>query len=183
MPEITIDNVKSAFAHSQCLHGHKQVQQAMDRMATEITEKLSESNPLVLCVMTGGIVPAGHLLTRLSFPLQLDYIHATRYRGETRGGTISWKVKPSFALKDRTLLVIDDIFDEGLTLQEIVNYCEQQGAERVFTAVLVNKIHDRKVDLEVDFIGLDTEDKYLFGYGMDYYNYLRNAAGIYAVTE
>ena len=172
-----------AFKQAECLYTDEQVQTAIERMSLEITRKLSKSNPLVLCVMTGALIPAGHLLTRLNFPLQLDYIHATRYRGGTRGGVLNWLVKPSYPLQGRDVLIIDDIFDEGITLNEIVEFCSSEGASDIYTAVLVNKLHNRKVNMKVDFIGLETEDKYLFGYGMDYHNYLRNAPGIYAVKD
>ncbi len=172
-----------ALEQAECLFTDKQVQQEIDRLGLEITQKLSKSNPLVLCVMTGALIPAGHLLTRLNFPLQLDYIHATRYRGGTRGGTLNWMVKPTLPLHGRDILIIDDIFDEGITLSEIVEYCSSQGANDIYTAVLVNKLHNRKTNLQVDFIGMETEDKYLFGYGMDYHSYLRNVPGIYAVKD
>ena len=84
-------------------------------------------------------------------------------------------------MKDRNILVVDDIFDEGITLLEIDKYCKGKGATKVYSAVLVNKIHDRKVDYAPDFIGLELEDRYLFGFGMDYKNYLRNINGIHAV--
>jgi len=177
------DEIDRVFKNAECLYTDEQVQSAFDRLAEQITEALSERNPLILCVMTGALIPAGHILTRLNFPLQIDYIHASRYRGGTRGGQLNWMVKPTFSLKGRDVLIIDDIFDEGITLSEIVKYCSEQEAESILTAVLVNKQHDRKESLQVDFIGLEAEDKYLFGYGMDYHHYLRNAAGIYAVKD
>lgn len=172
---------EQTFKEADCLFTDVQVKAAIQTMAEHIEQKLAARNPLVLCVMTGAVIPAGHLLTRLSFPLQIDYIHATRYRGQTSGGKLHWLTRPSHELRGRDILIVDDIFDEGITLSEIVDYCYAEGANEVFTAVLVNKRHDRKAQLKIDFIGLETEDRYLFGYGMDYHGYLRNAAGIYAV--
>jgi hypoxanthine phosphoribosyltransferase len=119
----------------------------------------------------------------LPFPLQVDYLHATRYRMKTSGAELDWRVPPETSLKDRTLLLIDDILDEGKTLAEIIGHCQKEGAATIYTAVLINKLHDRKVakDLKADFCGLDAEDRFLFGYGMDYKGYWRNAPGIYAV--
>lgn len=174
---------QQVFSEADCLYTNEQVQQALDRMAEAITARLEDRNPLVLCVMTGAVVPAGHLLTRMHFPLQIDYIHATRYRGDTKGGRLNWLVRPSFDIRGRNVLIIDDIFDEGVTLAAIVEYCSAQGAREVYTAVLINKLHDRKAKLKPDFVGLETVDRYLFGYGMDYKGYLRNAAGIYAVKD
>lgn len=170
-----------ALQDSDCLFSEQQVQAALDKMAEDITNTLADRDPLVLCVMTGGIIPSGHLLTRLNFPLQIDYIHATRYRGETTGSQLQWMVRPTHSLRGREILIVDDIYDEGVTLSEIIEYCWSEGASEVYTAILINKIHDHKHPLKVDFVGLETPDRYLFGYGMDYRGYLRNAPGIYAV--
>ncbi len=178
---MNLEKVNQTMRDADCLYTDEQVQAALDKMASAITDKLGDTNPLVLSVMTGGIIPAGHILTRLNFPLQVDYIHATRYRGDVRGGKLNWIVYPSFPIKGRTVLIIDDIYDEGITLSEIVEYCAGEGATQVYTAVLVDKIHDRKKQLKPDFVGVETDDRYLFGYGMDYCDYLRNAPGIYAV--
>ena len=89
--------------------------------------------------------------------------------------------KPDVPIAGRTVLVIDDIFDEGHTLKAIVDDLTQSGAGRVYSAALVNKLHDRKEDLAVDFIGLDVEDRYVFGCGMDYKEYWRNLPSIYAL--
>ena len=131
------------------------------------------------------MIPTGHLLSRLNFPLEVDYIHATRYRGTTRGGDLHWLVEPRQSLKDRTVLIIDDIMDGGLTLAAIMDYCAQNGAKKVYSGVMVSKNRTREpgVEREPDFVGLKTEDKYLFGFGLDYEEYLRNAPGIYAVAD
>lgn len=178
----SLEQVRAVYADSDQLYTVTQVEAALDNMAADITEQLGDKNPLILCVLTGGIVPAGQLLTRLDFPLLLDYLHATRYRGETRGGELHWIAHPRTSLQDRVILVVDDILDEGYTLAAILEHCHQAGAKEVYSAVLVEKLHDRKPQgLKADFIGLTVPDRYVFGYGMDYHEYLRNAPGIYAV--
>jgi hypoxanthine phosphoribosyltransferase len=181
---ITASQASEVQSRARCLYDDVQVHQALDRMAAEISEKLADTNPLIIAVMNGALIPAGHLLTRLHFPLHVDYLHATRYRGKTRGGQLNWMVKPQRSLAGRTVLIIDDILDEGITLKSILDYCHDQGATKVYSCVLVEKIHERKSGCEhADFVGLQIEDVYVFGYGMDYKGYLRNAAGIYAVDE
>jgi len=169
------------FATADCLYPAVAVEAALDRIAAEISTRLADRNPLILCVLTGGIVPVGHLLTRLTFPLQLDYIHATRYENQTRGGELVWIARPVTSLAGRTVLVVDDILDEGITLAALLNHCRNAGAAEVLSAVLVRKDRSRPVDLDPDFVGLEIPDRYVFGYGMDYQGYWRNAAGIYAV--
>lgn len=169
---------------AECLYSFDEVNEALDRMANDITNKLKDEKPLLLCVMTGALMTTGHLATRLHFPLEMDYIHVTRYRGTNRGGDLHWLVEPRTQLKGRTVLVIDDIMDGGLTLAAIIDYCQQAEVKAVYTAVMVSKKRTREpgVNFEPDFVGVTTEDKYLFGFGLDYEEYLRNVPGIYAVN-
>ena len=181
---MTPDKIEGISARARCLFTEEAVEKALDKMANDITAALASSNPVLLCVMNGGLITAGKLATRLAFPLQIDYLHATRYRQQTSGADLQWKAYPSLPLQDRVVLIVDDILDEGATLEKIIDYCSSQGARRVYTAVLVEKMHDRKlVDIAADFVGLQAGDYYLYGYGMDFKGYLRNAAGIFAVDE
>lgn len=181
----SIEKINNVLATAKCLHTFAEIEQALDKMAAAITARLQVSNPILICVMTGALVPMGHLLTRLNFPLEIDYIHATRYRGTTRGGDLHWLVEPRRNLKNRNVLVIDDIMDGGLTLAAIIDYCKQAGAREVLSAVMINKKREREagVNFEPDFSGLVAPDKYLVGFGLDYHEYLRNVPGIYAVAD
>jgi len=181
---IDTGKVQEVLEAADQLCTQEEVEAALDRMAADIGQAISDRNPLLLCVMTGGLIVSSELFTRLRFPVQLDYLHATRYQGTRGGKALKWITRPSQDLTGRTLLVVDDILDEGLTLAAILDYCHEQGARAVYSAVLVEKIHGRKPDdLKADFVGLRVEDRYLFGYGMDYHGYLRNLKGIYAVAE
>jgi len=178
---VTAEQAQRVYAEADCLYTQQQVEEAIAGMAQRITAKLADKNPLVLAVMSGALIPAGMLLPQLDFPLHIDYLHASRYRGETSGGELDWRVHPRYPLAGRTVLIVDDILDEGLTLQAIVEACRNEGAAEVYSAVLVKKLHERNIGIEADFVGLEVEDRYVFGYGMDYKEYLRNAPGIYAV--
>ncbi|MDR9424555.1 MAG: hypoxanthine-guanine phosphoribosyltransferase [Marinobacter sp.] len=179
----TVAEMNQVMADADCLVNEQQVDKAINTMAQAITDRLQDSNPLLFCVMNGGLILTGQLLTRLRFPVQAEYLHATRYRQETTGGILEWKLRPEADIQDRTVLIVDDILDEGTTLCAIADYCLTHGAKEVLTAVLVDKQHDRKAkpDLKADFTGMYVEDRFLFGYGMDYKGYWRNAPGIYAV--
>lgn len=168
---------------ADCLADQRTVEAAIDRMAVDITTKIGKRNPLVLCVMNGGLIICGQLLTRLAFPLEVSYLHATRYGHETSGGDLEWKAPIQADLNGRTVLLVDDIFDEGVTLLTLADECIKRGAKQVLTAVLVDKQHDRKArpGYRADFIGLEIADRFVFGYGLDYDGVWRNAAGIYAV--
>jgi hypoxanthine phosphoribosyltransferase len=177
-------NIKDVYAKSTCLYTTQEIEMALDKMAIAIHEQLHDKNPILLCVMIGGLVLMGNLLPRLDFPLEVDYIHATRYNGDISPGDLVWKVKPTIDLVNRTVLVVDDILDGGLTLATIIAQVEKMGAYKVYSAVLVDKYHKRVPDglKHADFVGLRVDDHYIFGYGMDYNNYLRNAPGIFVVA-
>lgn len=181
---ILPDHIRGVFARATSLYSKSEVETALDGMAIAISRSLSESNPIFLCVVVGGIVPLGNLLPRLDFPLEVDYIHATRYRGDTVGKDLQWKVKPASSLKGRTIVVVDDILDGGVTLSGIIEYCRAQEVADVYTAVLVDKCHARLPNgyEKANFSGLEVSNHYVFGYGMDYKGYLRNAPGIYMVA-
>ncbi len=171
------------YRNADRLYSQSEVETALDRMAGDITQAMGESDPLVLCVMNGGLIPAGCLLPRLEFPLRVDYLHATRYRNQTSGSELQWLKHHNEPLQGREVLVVDDILDEGITLAAIVEHCRNEGARRVLSAVIVEKEHDRSNGFRCDFVGLKVEDRYVFGYGMDYKGYLRNVPGIYAVAD
>ena len=164
------------------LYDSAQIDRAVDRMASAITARLAHSTPLLLVTMTGGLVPSALLLARLDFPLQVDYIHLTRYGHATAGGELQWIRRPPSTVAGRVVLVVDDLLDHGLTLQAAVDECTRLGAAEVLTAVLVIKDIAARPGLPTtDFHALTTPDRYLFGYGMDYKTYWRNGPGIYAV--
>ncbi|OGT53441.1 MAG: hypoxanthine-guanine phosphoribosyltransferase [Gammaproteobacteria bacterium RIFCSPHIGHO2_12_FULL_42_13] len=183
MPEVLPDEIRNVFSRSKCLFSKPEVETALDQMAQKMNHSLADKNPIFLCVVIGGIVPMGSLLPRLDFPLEVDYIHATRYRNTTTGREVTWKVKPQAALKNRTVVIVDDILDGGITMAEIVQYCREQAPREILTAVLVEKNNSRINGglPNADFHGLRVDNHYVFGYGMDYKGYLRNAPGIYRV--
>ena len=185
VPMILPEHILEVLAKATCLYSKPEVEAALDRLALEIIDALAHSNPIFLCVVVGGIVPLGNLLLRLDFPLEVDYVHATRYRGDTKGKNLEWKVEPSCNMKGRTVLVVDDILDGGITLGAIIQYCKDHGAAAAYSAVLVDKCHARLPNghERADFSGLEVENHYVFGYGMDYKGYLRNAPGIYMVAS
>lgn len=178
------EQINEVFERSTLLFSMQEVDSALDKMAHDIHQQLSDKNPVIICVMIGGLVPAGNLLLRLKFPLEVDYVHATRYHGEMSGGTLNWKVKPSIDLRGRTVLVVDDILDGGVTLASILAEIDKLGASKVYSAVLVDKYQKRVPEglQHADFVGLQVDDHFVFGYGMDYKEYLRNAPGIYMVA-
>jgi len=166
-----------------CLVDPQAVGTVYDQLAETVAKDLSDQVPVVLCVMNGALYFGAALLARWSFLLELDYVHVTRYGDETSGGELKWLSKARINLADRTVLVVDDIFDEGVTLQTIVEDCRALGAAKVVSCVLVEKQHQRKSNdsWRPDYVGLQVPDEYVFGCGMDYKGFFRNLPGIYAL--
>lgn len=169
--------------NAECVASADTVQAVINRMAGEIAGTLAADLPLVLAVMGGAVVFAGQLLPRLNFPLEFDYLHVTRYRGNTRGGEVEWRVLPGQNVAGRSVLVLDDILDEGETLAAIRDKLHEMGAARVWSAVLTNKDNGLDKPIQADFVGLDVPNRYVFGCGMDAYGLWRNLPAIYALKD
>jgi len=159
------------------------VKREVSRMASEITARFRERNPLVLAVMRGSVIFAGQLLPLLRFPLQFDYLDATRYGSATVGGELSWKVSPGTAVAGREVLVVDDILDEGHTLAAVRAKLLEVGAESVHIAVFSQKDLGRPKPVRPDFVGITLPNRYVFGFGMDVHGVWRNLPAVYAVKE
>lgn len=171
-----------AMPHAQRLHSRDSLDAAIARMGAAITETLDGERALFLTVMNGGMFFAAPLALAIDGDLEFDYVHATRYRDDTVGRDIEWLHRPKAKLDGRMVLLVDDILDEGYTLAALREFCIAEGAKRVLIAVLCVKQHDRRVPgLAADFVGVEVPDRYVFGYGLDYYGQGRNLPGIYAL--
>jgi hypoxanthine phosphoribosyltransferase len=168
---------------AQLVHSAAAVDAAIERVAAEITAKLGSRYPLVLSVMGGAVVFTGRILPMLNFPLDFDYIHASRYGDATSGGLVDWKVEPTGNVTGRVVLVLDDILDEGDTMLAIRERVLEFGATAFYSAVLTDKPKRCEKPISADFVGLSLPDRYVFGCGMDAHGLWRNLPAIYALKE
>jgi hypoxanthine phosphoribosyltransferase len=178
------EDPRDYLKHSRVLAAREEVQAAVARMASDINTCYGDHPIILLIVMTGAVMPAAWLAARLAMPLRMDFIHATRYEGATAGGELTFRVPPRLDLEGQDVLIVEDIYDVGLTLQSIVHYCEGEGANSVRSAVLVRKIHDRETTGKLpEFIGMNVDDHYIFGCGMDAYEHWRHLDEIRALER
>ena len=168
---------------AELIHSAAAVDAAIERVATEIAATLKDQYPLVLSVMGGAVVFTGRILPMLNFPLDFDYIHASRYGAITSGGPVDWKVEPKGNVAGRVVLVLDDILDIGDTMLAIRQRVLGLGARAFFSAVLTDKKKNQVKPVYADFVGLSLPDRYVFGCGMDAYGIWRNLPAIYALQE
>ncbi|WP_300616873.1 hypoxanthine-guanine phosphoribosyltransferase [Dokdonella sp.] len=179
-----MNDFSTALASADLIHDEATLKAAIARLGGEIDVALGGRPAVFMTVMQGALPFAGQLATAIRAPLVFDYVHATRYRGATSGGELDWRKKPATALAGATVLLVDDILDEGHTLKAIREFCVAEGADRVLIAVLCEKRHDRCVPgLAADFVGVEVPDRYVFGYGMDFSEQGRNLPAIYAVRD
>lgn len=169
------------MAHSDVVFTASEVNAAIDRMALQLQEKITAESVVLLCVMRGGLYLAGQLMGRLPLPARLDYLQANRYQG-TAGHEIVWSKQPELDLNGQTVIVLDDILDEGITLAAVVQYCRQAGASQVITAVLTEKDNGLQKPLKAEVVGLVVPNRYVFGCGMDVYGWWRNLQEIRALS-
>ncbi|HKU79125.1 MAG TPA: hypoxanthine-guanine phosphoribosyltransferase [Rhodanobacteraceae bacterium] len=174
----------AVLPHAECIHDRAAIETAIARMGAAIREALQGERAVFLTVMNGGLFFAAPLALAIGCDLEFDYVHATRYGDATVGREVRWLHHPQAKLAGHTVILADDILDEGYTLEALRKHCLAEGAKRVLVAVLCEKRHDRRVPgLAADFAGLEVPDRYVFGYGLDYYGQGRNLPGIYALVE
>ena len=173
-PQQLLDN-------SELIHSTEQVSDAINSLALQIRQDLQDQKPLALTVMNGGLYFAGQLLPKLNFPLQTDYVQATRYQSDTVGKEIVWRVEPTVQVKGRIVLLLDDILDVGITLAAVRAKCLELGALEVKIAVLTEKELDHSKPIKADYVGLKLPNRYVFGCGMDVYGWWRNLPEIRAL--
>ncbi len=160
-----------------------EIDAAIDRIAADITDTVADSDPTILAVMQGGLFTATQLCRRFTFPYRFDFVHGSRYGDRLEGGELDWRVPPSADLAGRTIVIVDDILDRGITLADLQIRLADIGAEKVYSAVLVSKRLHESIDRPVvDFVGLQADDIYLFGCGMDYKGYWRGLPSLFAVV-
>ena len=184
MTQVSNQEIEKTLRNSECLISSIEVAAAYERLAAQLNLHYAGLNPIVMVVMNGELIPAGQLLTHLTFYHRMHYIHASRYRDNEGTNDLDWKFKPEVSIEGEHVLLIDDIFDEGITLKAIVEELSKENPASIDSCVLLNKQHNRKVaDFDVDFVGIDVADRYVYGCGMDFHGYLRHLPGIYAIKE
>jgi len=162
----------------------QQVSTAVAAMAAGVGARLADRDPVIVAVMQGGAFTAVHLCAHFDFPFEFDYVHVTRYGDDIVGGDLEWRAAPQIDLRGRTVLLVDDVLDHGVTLAALRENIEARDPAELLVAVLVRKqLAAARQRPRPDFVGLESEDVYLFGCGMDYKGYWRGLPAIYAVAE
>jgi hypoxanthine phosphoribosyltransferase len=151
----------------------EQIQQSIERLAAEIRSREAGRPLTVIAVMTGSIIFLADLVRKLDMPMRVGVIQARSYQGTKRGSlAVNLDMLPQITGRD--VLVIDDIFDTGHTLQEVVALLSERGPRSIRSAVLVLKQGKQEVSLRPDYVGFEIPDVFVVGYGLDYHDAYRN---------
>jgi hypoxanthine phosphoribosyltransferase len=178
---LTGRQARDVLQQAEMIRSAKEVNAAVARVAAEINRHLADAHPLVLSVMGGAVIFTGQLLPLLDFPLDFDYVHVSRYGSKLEGGRLHWKIEPGENVAQRTVLVLDDILDEGETLAAIRQRVLELGASGFYSAVFADKLNGKAKPLHADFTGMELPDRFVFGFGMDIQGAWRNLPAIYAI--
>jgi hypoxanthine phosphoribosyltransferase len=183
MQDFHHNRARALLQNAEEIFDKEAVQSAVRSVADTLNARFSneEEFPLVLGVMGGAVVFTGSLLPQLDFPLEFDYIHVTRYGDEDRGGEVVWKVIPRQNVAGRTIIVVDDILDEGETLAHVKQRLLDMGAKDVIITVFADKNIGKRKPVTADIVGLTIPNKFVVGFGMDVYGYWRNLPGLWAI--
>lgn len=180
---LEVEESRALLAKAELVFDEVCCEVKLKELATRVTEKLSDEFPLIVALMNGAAVFAGKLLPLLNFPLQFESIQVSRYRNELKGSNLEWQYPPQGDLiKSRTVLLLDDVLDEGHTLLAVRKKILSLGAKACYSAVFVEKILNVAKPISADFVALQAPNCYLFGYGMDVKGYWRNLPAVYALA-
>lgn len=187
MQDFHYNRARALLANAEEIVSADQVQAAVRHVAEVLNERFDNDEtsdfPLVLGVMGGAVVFTGNLLPQLTFPLEFDYIHVTRYGDLDRGGEVVWKVIPRQDVTGRTIIIVDDILDEGETLAHVKQRLLDMGAAEVILAVFADKELGKVKPVRADIVGLSVPNQFVVGFGMDAHGYWRNLPGLWVIRD
>lgn len=187
MQDFHYNRARALLANAEEIVSADKVQAAVRNVADVLNQRFDNDDtgefPLVLGVMGGAVVFTGNLLPQLTFPLEFDYIHVTRYGDLDRGGEVVWKVIPRQDVKGRTIIIVDDILDEGETLAHVKQRLLDMGAAEVILAVFADKELGKVKPVQADIVGLTVPNQFVVGFGMDAHGYWRNLPGLWVIRD
>jgi hypoxanthine phosphoribosyltransferase len=187
MQDFHYTRARALLANAEEIVSAEKVQAAVRNVADVLNQRFDNDGagefPLVLGVMGGAVVFTGNLLPQLTFPLEFDYIHVTRYGDLDRGGEVVWKVIPRPDVKGRTIIIVDDILDEGETLAHVKQRLLDMGAAEVILAVFADKELGKVKPVQADIVGLTVPNQFVVGFGMDAHGYWRNLPGLWVIRD
>ena len=162
-----------------------EIDRRVAEMGAEITRDLAGSDLIAMCVLKGAMFFCSDLMRQIAFDVALDFIQISSYGNQkTSSGVVTILKEPQLDMRDRTVLIIEDIIDSGLSMKEVFRYIKlDRGAKEVRTATFLDKPTARKVEFKADYIGFSIDPKFVVGYGLDFAEKYRNIPDIQVLEE
>lgn len=154
-------------------------------MGAEITRDLAGSDLIALCVLKGAVFFCSDLMRQIAFDVALDFIQISSYGNQkTSSGVVTILKEPQLDMRDKSVLIVEDIIDSGLSMNEVFRYIKlDRGAKEVRTATFLDKPTARRVPFKADYVGFSIDPKFVIGYGLDYAEKYRNIPEIQVLSE
>lgn len=157
------------------LYSRQDIEDAIDRLSTQLTEEYRDKRPIIISVLSGAILFTVDMIEKMDIMAQLDFIDVSTYFGGTAStGKLKLIHDLNKDVKDRNVLIMEDIVDSGHTLSFLIDLLKKRGAKSVKTVSLLDKPEGREYDVTVDYYGFKVPNEFLVGYGLDYKGYYRN---------
>ena len=153
------------------------------RVANEINRDLSGSDPLFVSVLNGSFMFTADLMKRLTVPCEVSFVKLASYEGTSSTGRVKELVGLNDDISGRTVVIVEDIVDTGLTMQRLLDTLWQRNPKEIRIASLLVKPDKLQVDLKVDYVAMNIPNDFIVGYGLDYDGYGRNYRDIYIVVD
>jgi hypoxanthine phosphoribosyltransferase len=153
----------------------QQIFERTEELAREITDDYRGKNPLLICILKGGLMFLADLMREIQLPLEIDFMAVSSYGDSTESsGVVRILMDLQRNIQGRHVLIVEDIIDTGQTLNYIIENLETRDPASVKVCTLLNKFARREVDIPLDYVGFDIPDKFVVGYGLDYGEIYRN---------
>ena len=159
----------------------KEVQKAINKIASKMNDTLAGKNVVFLSILNGSFVFASDLLKKIKFPCQISFIKMTRYKGTSTYKEIKNLIGINEDLCDKTIVILEDIIDSGVTIEETLKLVNAHKPKEILIASLLFKPEAFQSEFKIDFIGFSIPTNFVIGCGLDYNGYGRNYPDIYSL--
>jgi len=167
------------------LFSKSEIERRVAEMGAEITRDLAGSELIALCVLKGAMFFCSDLMRHIAFDVALDFIQVSSYGDQkTSSGVVTLLKEPQLDMHGKSVLIVEDIIDSGLSMNEVFRYIKlDRGAREVRTATFLDKPSARKIPFKADYVGFSIDPKFVIGYGLDYAEKYRNIPDIQVLSD
>ncbi|RKD86195.1 hypoxanthine phosphoribosyltransferase [Mangrovibacterium diazotrophicum] len=163
---------------------YEKIRAVIEKIADEMNENLAGKNPLFLCILNGSFMFAAEIFKRITLlDAEISFVKLASYQGTSTTGTVKELIGLNESLEGRTVVVLEDIVDTGITIEKVIAQIKAKNPAEVQVATLLLKPDALQRDVNLDYVGLEIPNEFIVGYGLDYDGRGRNLIDIFKVVE